>query len=199
MRHSTRAAPAGPALRHQHPATVARRFGSCGGDVKLIIGTELYSHPRTLQAGLAAMGLWIKAGSWLAQFPDQGDFIPEPVIRQLDAASEADALVRAGLWRRGRNGYRMLQYVSPMKGLPPSETPIWSLTRADYRRKIPADIRERVYERDENCCQECGTTENLSLDHIYPWSLGGADSETNLRVLCRSCNSSKGARTQCRG
>ncbi len=37
------------------------------------------------------------------------------------------------------------------------------------------------------------STGDLSLDHIYPWSLGGPDTVENLRVLCRSCNSRKGA------
>lgn len=29
--------------------------------------------------------------------------------------------------------------------------------------------------------------------HVYPWSLGGPDTEANLRVLRRPCNSRKGA------
>lgn len=40
-------------------------------------------------------------------------------------------------------------------------------------------------------CQRCGTTENLSIDHIVPMSLGGPNTVDNTQVLCRSCNSSK--------
>jgi len=33
-------------------------------------------------------------------------------------------------------------------------------------------------------CVECGTTENLTLDHIIPLSDGGTDDADNLTVLC---------------
>lgn len=33
----------------------------------------------------------------------------------------------------------------------------------------------------------------LTLDHIFPWSRGGLTSRFNAEVMCRSCNSSKGA------
>lgn len=56
---------------------------------------------------------------------------------------------------------------------------------------IPPEIRRRVIERDHSQCQSCGATENLTLDHIIPQSKGGTHDEANLRVLCRSCNSSK--------
>lgn len=62
------------------------------------------------------------------------------------------------------------------------------------RKKIPDALRMAVYDRDGWRCLHCGAEENLSLDHIQPWSLGGADTMENLQTLCRSCNSRKGAR-----
>lgn len=62
------------------------------------------------------------------------------------------------------------------------------------RRHIPDDLRMAVYERDGFLCLHCGTTENLSLDHIHPYSRGGQDTLDNLQTLCRPCNSRKGAR-----
>ena len=62
------------------------------------------------------------------------------------------------------------------------------------RPPIPAHVRAAVLERDGHVCLHCGTTENLSMDHVIPWSLGGPDTEDNLQTLCRSCNSKKGAR-----
>ncbi len=41
-------------------------------------------------------------------------------------------------------------------------------------------------------CSICGSTENLTLDHIIPKSKGGSDDSDNLRILCNRCNSSKG-------
>lgn len=62
--------------------------------------------------------------------------------------------------------------------------------------KIPADVRALVMKRDGGQCQTCGATEDLTIDHkITPWSLGGSSIDPeNLQVLCRSCNSRKGAR-----
>ncbi|WP_158244528.1 HNH endonuclease [Paraburkholderia rhynchosiae] len=34
----------------------------------------------------------------------------------------------------------------------------------------------------------------LSIDHIYPRSLGGSSSRVNLRVLCTRCNTKKGSK-----
>lgn len=41
-------------------------------------------------------------------------------------------------------------------------------------------------------CVSCGTSENLTIDHIKPVSKGGANCLKNYQALCRSCNSSKG-------
>jgi len=59
---------------------------------------------------------------------------------------------------------------------------------------VPDGLRFFVFRRDGYRCQECGSTDDLTLDHIYPQILGGAHTEDNLRALCRSCNSRKGAR-----
>lgn len=66
--------------------------------------------------------------------------------------------------------------------------------RFSGRDPIPRELRDLVFARDNHACLWCGATENLCLDHIYPWSKGGPDTEDNLQTLCRSCNSSKGAR-----
>lgn len=43
----------------------------------------------------------------------------------------------------------------------------------------------------ERCCIYCGSTEDLSFDHIIPLSKGGPDIISNQVLACRSCNSSK--------
>ena len=62
------------------------------------------------------------------------------------------------------------------------------------RPKISASVRAEVMARDEGKCQICGTTDQPTLDHIVPFSLNGADTPDNLRVLCRPCNSRRGNR-----
>ena len=64
------------------------------------------------------------------------------------------------------------------------------------RRKIPGDVRTMVFERDEYRCVKCGSFKSLAVDHIHPYSLGGTDDPDNLQTLCRSCNSSKGAKVE---
>lgn len=40
-------------------------------------------------------------------------------------------------------------------------------------------------------CAWCGTTNDLTVDHITPRSKGGTDHPSNLRVLCRPHNSGR--------
>jgi len=47
-----------------------------------------------------------------------------------------------------------------------------------------------------SACAYCGTTENLTLDHVLPLSRGGAHRIENLVAACKPCNSRKGARDE---
>lgn len=51
-----------------------------------------------------------------------------------------------------------------------------------------------IYERDKVCIY-CGSGEDLTLDHLTPLANGGAHTQDNLGVACRSCNSRKGTKT----
>ncbi len=59
-------------------------------------------------------------------------------------------------------------------------------------RYIPDLERQKLFERDGYKCKKCGSTYHLELDHIIPFSRGGATSARNLQVLCRTCNRKKG-------
>ncbi len=54
--------------------------------------------------------------------------------------------------------------------------------------------KSRAVRRVQPQCAACGSTVDLTVDHIQPRSLGGTDSIENLRTLCRSCNARKGTR-----
>lgn len=59
---------------------------------------------------------------------------------------------------------------------------------------ISKRTRQLVYERDGYRCVACGrAAKKLSLDHIYPKSLGGIAVFENLQTMCRPCNVRKGA------
>lgn len=52
---------------------------------------------------------------------------------------------------------------------------------------------QEILEQYNYRCLACGTTENISIDHIIPVSIGGTNYAANLQPLCKSCNSSKQA------
>lgn len=65
-------------------------------------------------------------------------------------------------------------------------------SRAKRRaRKIPKQIRQKIMIRDGFKCQHCKTSEQLTIDHIVPFSLGGSNDPNNLQVLCLKCNQKK--------
>jgi len=59
---------------------------------------------------------------------------------------------------------------------------------------ISGKVRWDVFKRDGYKCISCGTDSDLTIDHMHPQSKGGTNSISNLQTMCRSCNSSKGAR-----
>jgi hypothetical protein len=61
-------------------------------------------HSKTLQAGNAAVGMWVRAGSWASQNLTDGE-ISSTVARQLGTRGQAQKLVDAGLWVPTDNGF----------------------------------------------------------------------------------------------
>lgn len=74
-------------------------------------------------------------------------------------------------------------------------------TELSYR-VIDTDPRLVIYKRDGFLCYYCGThIHNLlsssgSLDHIYPESLGGPNTASNLVTCCLKCNCKKQAKIE---
>ncbi len=72
---------------------------------------------------------------------------------------------------------------------------------------LPLTPRQRlaIFDRDGDACLECGQPVKRFLglravdaqvgavDHIFPRARGGQNEPSNLRLLCTSCNASKGA------
>ena len=62
------------------------------------------------------------------------------------------------------------------------------------RGAFPAAMREEILSANGNICALCGSTDELTIDHIIPVAAEGPESEENYQVLCRPCNSSKGTK-----
>lgn len=133
----------------------------------------------------AAISLHVLASTWASRNRTNW-FLPSSQPSKLlgghDAAERwAALLVTCRLLAEVDGGY----LIGDLDGL---------VRRITWRPAIPAWLRALVFARDGYKCVTCGATDDLTLDHIYPWSLGGPDVEENLRVLCRPCNSRKGAK-----
>lgn len=48
--------------------------------------------------------------------------------------------------------------------------------------------RNRIYRRDGGECVYCGSTKQLTLDHVIPKSKGGKNTWSNLVTCCHKCN-----------
>ena len=75
---------------------------------------------------------------------------------------------------------------------------IFEEERGRQRKKI-GDIEKRaLFDWQKGRCMYCGIKRNLNefdIDHKNPHSRGGSDSLRNLQLLCRTCNTRKGAKT----
>jgi 5-methylcytosine-specific restriction endonuclease McrA len=66
--------------------------------------------------------------------------------------------------------------------------------RRARRRRVWSDEERRfILERDSWACVECGAQDELEIDHVIPFSRGGACTVENAQVLCRTHNARKGA------
>lgn len=62
---------------------------------------------------------------------------------------------------------------------------------ANKRPPIPKELVDAIWNRDGGKCVYCDSTENIHLDHIIPFSKGGATCLENLQLLCQKCNLEK--------
>lgn len=134
----------------------------------------------------APLGAWVSLGTYHAAYPDY----PVPYdCRRLCGARPRDIkqLLSTGFLTDVGNGWHLGHHGR-----------LWTITyaRSGYRAPIPIEVRAFVMERDGHRCVFCTATDDLTLDHIIPWSHGGPDTVDNLRVLCRPCNSRRGNRVE---
>lgn len=70
----------------------------------------------------------------------------------------------------------------------------WPRLRHGDRTPITGIKRRLIFERDGQCCRNCGSSlqyREAQIDHIIPWSAWGTDRSCNLRILCEPCNTAR--------
>jgi len=60
------------------------------------------------------------------------------------------------------------------------------------RKAISEELRNEIFKEDNYKCKICGSSKNLVIDHIIPFSKGGSTEKDNLQTLCKECNRKKG-------
>ena len=66
------------------------------------------------------------------------------------------------------------------------------------RKKCPEKMKRELYKAQGGKCMYCGRKLGIDLmdcDHKNPMAKGGSDLKRNYQVLCRTCNTRKGATT----
>lgn len=150
--------------------------------MQIAVNDGFDTHPAVLAAGNAAVGLYMRLATWALQYANRTWTIPADIARAYGTGAQLRRLLATGLIHiEATGGFRLC-------------TDLFKVHRDEPRATIPDRIRAAVLARDGHRCVQCAATEDLTLDHIWPWSLGGLDTVENLRVLCRPCNSSKGAK-----
>lgn len=90
---------------------------------------------------------------------------------------------------------RISDLLNPAELWPSERHPV---IRSGERVPVPSHVRAAVWFRDRGKCELCNaptpSDQPWHLDHIKPWSAGGADDTTNLRVLCERHNIDRGNR-----
>jgi 5-methylcytosine-specific restriction endonuclease McrA len=75
----------------------------------------------------------------------------------------------------------------------PAVMKLIKIVRTIYRTHIPFS-KKNVLIRDNYTCQYCGTSNELTIDHVVPVSRGGKSIFENCVAACRECNGKKGNR-----
>lgn len=115
--------------------------------------------------------------------------------RDEDGPSAATKVTGCNARARVLDGPALIGELTPADLWPVERHPV---IRSGERDIIPPHVRAAVWFRDRGKCEICGertpSGQPWHLDHITPWSAGGSDDTTNLRVLCERHNMDRGNR-----
>ena len=66
------------------------------------------------------------------------------------------------------------------------------------RKSFPTELKKEIFKGQDGKCMYCGRKPGIDLmdvDHKNPMAKGGSDQKRNLQLICRTCNTRKGATT----
>lgn len=100
------------------------------------VDDTLAFHEKTLAAGNAAMGLWVRSGAWSMQMLTDGH-VPRAVACQLGTTAQASRLVAVGLWDDVGTGYAFHDWMDrqPSKAKLDSDRQAAAKRLAEWRAK----------------------------------------------------------------
>lgn len=160
-----------------------------------------------VDVGNEAFGTWVRCVIRAAQLEYPGYVIHESMVLRLGTRAVLKKLTTP-VPAEGLTMVSLLELVPDSEPTPyagrwywPANWQVCSTFRPAWvakrtRQRIPDELRDQVFDRDDYRCVRCGTDTDLTLDHIHPHSKGGADTFDNLQTLCASCNSKKRARVE---
>lgn len=91
-------------------------------------------HPKTIQAGNAAIGLWTRAGAWSAE-NEQDGYVPAEIAKALGSPREIKALLNAGYWEPALVGGGYIMHDYDQHNITAAEARLLSEKRAKAGRK----------------------------------------------------------------
>jgi hypothetical protein len=173
---------------HYGDTTIARRFGSWNKallEAGLSLCNQVDIPDDLLFENLLV--LWQHYG----RQPRRSELAREP-----SASSQSPYNRRFGGWTAALKAF--VDYANSAEVEPPPRpAPTVSPGLRTTGREPSLRLRWKVLHRDRFTCQGCGRSPattigvELHVDHIVPWSKGGATVLENLRALCSDCNLGK--------
>ncbi len=167
-------------------STIARRFGSWNNAL-LKAGLTLTNEVNISDGRLFEniLNLWQHYG----RQPRRRELaIPPSTI------SQGPYNRRFGSWSAALVSF--IEYVN-VENIEITSDPKQQGIRSKSGREPSLRLRWHVLQRDRYTCRACGTSPSLTpgvklhVDHIVPWSKGGATVLENLQTLCSDCNLGK--------
>jgi hypothetical protein len=176
------------------------------------VDDKLHDHPKVQRLledtdetlALAAMGLWVLAGSWSGDQMADGRITPYVMRRwHSDWPKFAALLVVAGLWELVEVDEREMHLFHDWSVYNDTKEKILADREAERMRvALMRDVKlvTAIKKRDQDRCRYCGCqvrwgnqrgNAGATYDHVIPVIKGGKNTLDNVVIACRGCNSRK--------